>query len=182
MNAMTTLPYSRPLTRADLDAIPDDGRRHELVDGCLILSPVGGTAHQVALGNLLLTLHAACPPDLEVLPGPLDVVLSAHTVLRPDLIVAARTEFTASDLPATPLLVVEVLSPSTKAFDLTLKWAKLEAAGCAAYWVVDPDTPSLIVWEMQDGAYAQVAKVTGDETARLTVPFEVTVVPGDLTL
>ena len=63
-----------------------------------------------------------------------------------------------------------------------LKWARLEAAGCASYWVVDPDTPSLLVWEMRDGAYAQVAKVAEDEVAHLTVPFDVTVVPAGLTL
>jgi hypothetical protein len=45
---------------------------------------------------------------------------------------------------------------------------------------VDPDTPSLIAWEMRDGAYVQVAKVTGDEEARLTSPSDVTVVPADL--
>jgi hypothetical protein len=54
--------------------------------------------------------------------------------------------------------------------------------GCPSYWVLDPDTPSLIAWEMQDGAYVQVAKVTGTESARLTSPYDVTVVPADLTL
>lgn len=175
-------PPNRPLTRDDLDRMPDDGHRYELIDGALIMTPAPSPAHQTVVVNLLLKLAAACPPDLKVLVAPLDVVLAADTVIQPDVLVARRDDFTERDLPKAPLLAVEVLSPSTKAFDLSLKWAKLEAAGCAAYWVVDPDTPSLIVWEMQDGAYAQVAKVTGDEPARLTVPFEVTVVPGDLTL
>jgi hypothetical protein len=48
--------------------------------------------------------------------------------------------------------------------------------------VKDLDTPELIAWELRDGAYAQVAKVTGDEVARLTVPFAVGLVPADLTL
>ena len=48
--------------------------------------------------------------------------------------------------------------------------------------MVDPDTPSLIAWEMLDGAYAQVAKVTGDEAAQLSSPYDVTVVPTDLIL
>jgi Uma2 family endonuclease len=61
-----------------------------------------------------------------------------------------------------------------------LKHSRLEAAGCPSYWVVDPDTPTLIAWEMQDGAYAQVVKVSGDEVARLTSPYEVEVVPADL--
>jgi Uma2 family endonuclease len=85
-------------------------------------------------------------------------------------------------LPTAPLLAVEVHSPSTRRIDLMLKWSRLEAAGCPSYWVVDPDTPSLIVWEMRDGAYAQVAKVTGTESARLTNPYDVTVVPADLIL
>ena len=46
--------------------------------------------------------------------------------------------------------------------------------------MVDPDTPGLIAWELQDGAFVQVAKVTGDETVRLTGPFEVSVVPANL--
>jgi hypothetical protein len=70
--------------------------------------------------------------------------------------------------------------PSTRRFDLMVKWSRYQEAGCPSYWVVDPDTPSLIAWELRDGAYAQVAKVTGDESVRLTSPFEVTVVPADL--
>lgn len=182
MSAMIELPWSRPLTRADLDAVPEDGRRHELVEGSLLLSPVAGRDHQHVLGELAMLLHAACPPDLHLLLGPIDVVLSAHTVLRPDLVVAARVDFTERDLPKAPLLAVEVLSPYTRQLDLKLRFALFEAAGCASYWVVDPDTPRLIAWEMRDGAYAQVAKVAGDEEARLTAPFEVTVVPADLIL
>jgi Uma2 family endonuclease len=94
--------------------------------------------------------------------------------------VARRDNFGSGDLPGPPLLAVEVLSPSTRRFDVMLKFSRYEAAGCAAYWVVDPDTPSLIAWELRDGAYVQVAKATGDEAARLTSPFDVTVVPADL--
>jgi Uma2 family endonuclease len=114
--------------------------------------------------------------------APLDVAISADTVMQPDLLVARREDFTESDLPKVPLLAVEVHSPSTRRIDLMLKWSRLEAAGCPSYWVVDPDTPSLIAWELQDGAYAQVAKVTDTESARLTNPYDVTVVPADLTL
>ncbi|GAA1614464.1 Uma2 family endonuclease [Kribbella sancticallisti] len=174
-------PPNRPLTRDDLDRIPDDGHRYELIDGALIMTPAPTRRHQRAVAALYRLLFAAAPPELEVLFAPFDVVISADTVIQPDVLVAHRADFTERDLPKAPLLAVEVLSPSTKGVDLMLKWAKLEAAGCTAYWVVDPDTPSLIAWEMRDGAYAQVAKVTGDEVARLTVPFDVTLVPADLT-
>lgn len=174
--------HGQPLTRADLDRMPDDGHRYELVDGALLVTPAPAHIHQRIVSNLVVLLKLACPPELEALVAPFDVVLSADTVLQPDLLVAARADFTKRDLPMAPLLAVEVLSPSTRRIDLMLKFSRFEAAGCAAYWVVDPDTPSLIAWELQDGAYTQVAKVTGTEPARLTSPFDVTVVPADLIL
>jgi len=171
-----------PMTRDDLDRMPDDGRRYELIDGVLFVSPAPRPRHQRVLANLYYQLRLACPPDLEVLFAPLDVVIAVDTVMQPDLLVARREDFTERDLPVAPLLAVEVFSPSTRRIDLMLKFSRFEAAGCAAYWVVDPDTPSLIAWELQDGAYTQVAKVTGTEPARLTSPFDVTVVPADLIL
>ncbi|MFF0269626.1 Uma2 family endonuclease [Kribbella sp. NPDC004536] len=173
-------PAAVPLTRTDLERMPDDGHRYELIDGVLLVSPAPKPRHQIVSAAVYRALFAACPSDLLVLYAPVDVVLAEDTVLEPDLLVAPRDAFSERDLPGPPLLTVEVLSPSTRRFDLMLKRSRLEAAGCAAYWVVDPDTPSLIAWELQDGAYVQVAKATGDEPVRLTSPFEVTVVPADL--
>ena len=62
MGTVTTLPRSRPLTRADLDAMPDDGHRYELIDGALIVTPAPSVGHQFSVGRLHLLLAAACPP------------------------------------------------------------------------------------------------------------------------
>ncbi|HWD83105.1 MAG TPA: Uma2 family endonuclease, partial [Kribbella sp.] len=140
-------PPGAPLTRADLERLPDDGRRHELIDGVLLVTPAPVIRHQIIASNLNDVLKQACPADLRVLFAPVDVVLATDTVLQPDLLVAARESFTEDDLPGPPLLAVEVLSPSTRRFDVMVKFSRLEAAGCHAYWVVDPDTPSLIAWE-----------------------------------
>ncbi len=172
--------HSGPLTRADRDRLPDDGHRHELIDGVLLVTPAPSWRHQTVVANLLVQLTLVCPPELQVLTAPFDIALSDDTVMQPDILVARREDFTERDLPTAPLLAVEVLSPSTRRFDTMVKWSRYEAAGCPSYWVVDPDTPTLIVWEMQDGAYAQVAKVSGDESARLTSPYDVEVVPADL--
>ena len=169
-----------PLTRPDLDRMPDDGYRYEIIDGSLVMTPAPSWGHQNAVGNLHVLLKLACPPELCVLTAPFDVVLAPDTVMQPDLLVARRDHFTKRDLPGPPLLAVEVLSPSTRRFDLMTKWSRFEEAGCAAYWVVDPDTPSVVAWELRDGAYTQVAKVTGEEEMRLTSPYDVTVVPADL--
>lgn len=73
-----------------------------------------------------------------------------------------------------------MLSPSTRLVDLSLKRARYEAAGCPSYWVVDPDAPSITAWELQDGAYVEVAIARGTEPFAATHPYPVNVVAEDL--
>lgn len=188
MTAMTSagtptplgLPRGRPLTRDDLDQMPDDGHRYELIDGVLVVSPAPRTAHQRASAKLFLALSAACPKGLEVFYAPLDVALADDTVMQPDLLVAPTASFTERDLPTAPLLAVEILSPSTRAFDLLLKKDRLERAGCAHYWVVDPDVPAVRAWRLIDGAYVDDGTVEGGQPLTLDLPFQITIVPSAL--
>lgn len=182
MEAMTVLPYSRPLTRDDLDSMPDDGHRYELLDGMLIVSPAPRHLHQRAVGRVYRLVDDAAPDELEALMAPFEVVLAIDTVFQPDVLVARREDFTDRDLPAVPVLAVEVLSPSTRLFDLNTKKARYEQAGVASYWVVDPDPdmPSVTVWELRAGVYVETAAATADETLRVERPYPVTVTPGDL--
>jgi Uma2 family endonuclease len=180
MAVMMTLPHGRPLTRADLADMPDDGHRYELVDGVLVVSPAPRLRHQRAVRELLVLLHSACPDDLEVLSAPFDVVLAEDTVLLPDLLVARRSDLNESCLPAPPVLAVEVLSPSTRLVDLLLKRSRLEAAGVPSYWVVDPEEPSLIAWQLVGAAYQEVARVVADERFQTRMPFDVEIVPARL--
>lgn len=180
MAAVTTLPWGRELTRADLDAMPDDGHRHELLDGVLIVTPAPSPRHQRASARLLTRLHSRLPDGVEVMHAPLDVALADNTVLQPDLLIARTTDFTDRDLPMAPLLVIEILSPSTRRLDLLLKRSRYEEAGCANYWVVDPAEPSIIAWQLIDGTYAEVGRAVGTETITLTEPVEITLAPADL--
>ena len=79
MSHMTTLPRSRPLTRFDLESMPDDGHRYELIDGTLLVTPAPVTRHQRASFRLGLALHANVPPELEIFQAPFDVVLADDT-------------------------------------------------------------------------------------------------------
>ncbi len=107
----------RMLSRADLDALPDDGLRHELIDGSFVMTPAPGMAHQDFAFALARALHAATEgTDLKVVMAPYDVAIGAH-VVEPDIVVAPRVAFTERDLQMTPLLVVEVRSPSTAWLD-----------------------------------------------------------------
>lgn len=179
--SVTVLPQSRPLTADDIAAIPDDGHRYELIDGTLIVTPAPSWRHQRAVARLLRTLMDAVPDDgLEVLAAPFDVRLADDTVLQPDVLVCHVRDLTQRNLPAAPLLAIEVLSPSTRLVDLNLKRARYEAAGSDSYWVVDPAAPSITAWELRGGAYAEVSSVTGGELFTATHPFPVALAPRDL--
>ncbi len=180
MTSVTALPQSRPLTYADLEATPDDGHRYELLDGALIVTPAPTPRHQMIVGALHLTLTQACPDQLQVFLAPVDVLLADDTALQPDLLVVRRSDVGERNIPAIPLLAVEVLSPSTRLIDLTLKKARYEQAGCPSYWVVEPGSPSVAVFELRDGTYVEAARGTGDQTVAVHQPFEVTVVPAAL--
>ena len=180
MESVTTLPRSRPLTRADLDAMPDDGHRYELIDGVLIVTPAPSATHQTVVLELAVLLRASCPQELKVLVAPFDVALADDTIMQPDVLVVRRRDLTERDLPTAPVLAIEVLSPSTRRIDLTLKRSRLEAAGCAHYWVVDPTEPSLAAWQLKSAAYVDVGHVIGDQTLSVQDPFAVEVVPAQL--
>ena len=180
MGTVTALPRGRALTRQDLERMPDDGHRYELVDGTLIVTPAPSPRHQSVAGRLYLLLTGRCPDHLRVLFAPLDVALDDHTVLQPDLLVARKSDFTPRDLPVAPLLAIEILSPSTRRVDLTLKPSRFEAAGCPSYWAVDPDQPSVTVWQLRDGGYVELARVVGAEQVDLQAPFPLTVCPTEL--
>lgn len=174
------LPRGRALTRDDLDAMPDDGHRYELIDGVLVVSPAPVFRHQIAVGNMHLLLRAAASEDLIVLMAPFDVALSDDTVMQPDLLVARRSDFTARDLPTSPALAVEVLSPSTRAFDLLVKKDRLQRAGCKHYWVIDPQLPAVSAWRLVDGVYVEAGMAVGDETLQLDAPFAVSLTPAEI--
>ena len=90
------------------------------------------------------------------------------------------TDYTDRDLPVAPMLAIEVLSPSTRGIDLLLKKDRLLRAGCAHYWVVDPDEPSIVAWTLVDGAYQESARASGDDAFTVTEPFAFSATPDDL--
>lgn len=181
MGLMPTLPMSRPLTVEDFEVIRDvdDGHRYELIDGALIVTPSPVPVHQRVVVRLVGALQPAAE-GTEVFVAPLDVRLGPDTIVQPDVLVTASDALTLRGVAGAPLLAVEVLSSSTRHIDLGLKRSRYEAAACPAYWVVDPDVPSLRVWELHDGGYRLIAEAHGDGVAELSRPWPVRVVPAHL--
>ena len=179
METVTILPQSRPLTRADLATMPDDGHRYELIDGTLIVTPSPSRAHQHAAASLVRLLINP-PAELDLLFAPFDIPLANDTVLQPDVVVVRSVDDIRHAGDPELVLAVEVLSPSTRLIDLNLKKARLEQAGIPSCWVVDPLEPMLIAWELREGSYVEVARIRGEETWSATQPFEVNIRPADL--
>ena len=169
------------LTRDDLNALPDDGLRHELIDGQFIMTPSPGWPHQSVSSTLGRVLgNALRGTGMEVLHAPFDVVLGAN-VVEPDLIVAQRTSFSTLGHEALPLLLVEILSPSTAHIDRGRKRELYEEFGVAHYWIVDPAAPTVTIMELDGNRYEVVAHAVGDEPINVTRPVALTFTPAELT-
>jgi Uma2 family endonuclease len=172
--------FGDPFTVAELDRIPDDGHRYELMDGTLVVSPRPTTLHQAVAGRLYGVLSQVCPEGYLVVPEPA-VQLDPVTELSPDLVVVRLDEVGGAKFMAPPLLVVEVRPPSTALIDLNRKKAAYQKFGVPSYWVVDPEParPELTVFELRDAGYVLAATSTQPHT--VSRPFTVTVTPADLT-
>ena len=190
MSVMATplagLPFGRPLTVDDLERMPDDGHRYELLDGTLLVSPAPNVWHQEVAFALARCLHDACPPELRVVIAPFEWRRGRRTALQPDVLVARRQDLLAVEkgkyLGEPPLLAVEVYSPSTKRIDRLSKLSAYEEAGVASYWLIDPnpDVPELTALDLVDGHYTEVAKLTGAQRWTATKPFPADLCPDAL--
>lgn len=167
--------HSGPFTPEDREAMPEDGRRVELIDGCLVVSPSAGRPHNDLLMALFRQLDAACPDDVKIYNVPYDYRLADGSELVPDITVARTADLGDKRMTNTPLLVVEVISPSSRWMDPLVKRAKYEAAGVPAYWIADPVAPRLTVLELEGGRYVERAVLVAGQSAALTLPYEVTV-------
>jgi Uma2 family endonuclease len=129
---------STPFTVHDLEGMPDDGRRYELIDGELLVSPAPGLRHQTIAYQLHRLLDDACPEDLYVIDAPFAVQTDVSNEVQPDVLVARFDELTDKNLPAAPVLTVEVLSPSGRLIDLNLKRAAYQRMGTPSRGAGDP--------------------------------------------
>jgi Uma2 family endonuclease len=140
-------------TFEDYLSIPEDrAHRYEIIDGELFVSPTPVPRHQQVVVNITRILASlALERGLgEVYAGPITVRLRNDRVTEPDVafvradrlgIVDSRTGILGA-----PDLVVEVLSPSNRDYDRTLKRKRYLASGVAELWIVDADEDTLDVW------------------------------------
>ena len=172
------------LTYSDYAALPDDGRRYELHQGELSVTPAPGTRHQraiIALGSRLYE-HVRARGLGEVFVAPTDCILSNVTVVQPDILYVATDRLSIISergIEGAPTLVVEVLSPSTAHLDRGRKMKLYAEHGVPYYWIVDPESRSMEAYTLTGAAYALAGRVTGEPAA--LPPFsDLTVDPASL--
>jgi Uma2 family endonuclease len=171
------------LTYDDYAALPDDGRRYELYEGELIMTPAPRPRHQLVIGNLhvLMAEHVRGRGLGQVFLSPIDVILSRITVLQPDLVYLDPERLgivTERALEGAPTLVVEVLSPLTHARDRGSKQALYARHGVPYYWIVDPAARTIQALRLVGEAYEAVAGLDESAPAALPPLDELTLDPG----
>jgi Uma2 family endonuclease len=168
------------LTFDDFLLLPDDGKRHELIDGEHYVTPSPNPRHQRILRKLCLAIdnYLRVHPIGEVFFAPLDVVMSEHDVVEPDLLYLSRERAAEVLVPehvrGVPELVAEIASRGTRKRDETIKRALYERAGVTEYWVVDPEIEVVRVYRKGADGFERPVELRRDAGDTLTT----TLLPG----
>jgi Uma2 family endonuclease len=139
--AMSDTPPAEGWTTDDLDVLPEDGVRRELLDGVLHVSPSPTDIHQIIAGRLMVALEDTCPDYMQVTQA-VEVRINPRRSFIPDVLVATddaarrRSRFYA---PHEVVLAIEIVSPTSQSMDRVMKPALYAKAGIPYYWRIETD-------------------------------------------
>jgi Uma2 family endonuclease len=162
------------LTYDDFVQFPDDGKRHELIDGEHYVTPSPSTRHQQVLGNLFLLIRSWLEdhPIGQVFLAPYDVVFSDFDIVEPDLLYLSNERaaqvLTRLHARGVPELVVEIGSPGTRKRDETIKRRLYERSGVAEFWFVDPEIDVVRVRRREGDGFARPIELSREAVDVLT--------------
>ena len=165
------------LTYDDFLLFPDDGKRHELIDGEHYEAPSPTLRHQRISKRLFAAIDnwLGKHPVGEIFYAPLDVILSDFDVVEPDLLYVSNQR--AGDLlggthvRGAPDLVIEIGSPGTRQRDETIKQRLYEKSTVIEYWVVDPEIDVVRVYRRDGERFARAVELTREGDDLLTTPL-----------
>lgn len=172
MTPVTTLPF-RPdgWTVDDLDDLPDDGYRYELIDGALLVSPPPELPHQYLTGQLVVLLSAQLPAAYRAAPAP-GLYFDTRNYRIPDVVVFRRERLAGGRLgPDDVLLAVEVVSPGSVRMDRVAKPAQYAAGGIPYLWRVELTPLELVTHELGGDHYRETGRYDGEVDVTLPVPL-----------
>jgi len=157
----------RKLDYSDLLVTPDDGKRYELVQGDLFVNPSPSPMHQRISRRLERQLEDYFHGRSigEFFNAPVDLILTMQDVFVPDLLVVANPgHVTERGIEGPPLLVVEILSPSTMRVDRGVKARRYAELGVEHYWIVDPERRRLECHRLVEGVFRPFVDAEGNGT------------------
>lgn len=162
-------------TYEDLLLLPEDGLRHEIIDGEHYPNASPIPRHQRVSYRLVLTIgnYLEEHPLGELFFAPLDIVFSRHDVVEPDLLYISnerREIITRKNIQGSPDLLIEILSASSRKYDEVTKRALYERTGVDEYWIVDPVDDAVRIFRRNAaGRYERAAELSRSDT--LTSPL-----------
>ena len=165
------------LTYDDFLLFPDDGKRHELIDGEHYVTPSPNRMHQKVSGNLFLLIGTWLEqhPIGQIYFAPFDVIFSMFDIVEPDLLYMsnerAQRVLTDANVKGTPELVIEIGSEGTRKRDETIKRRLYERSGVSEYWVVDPEIDVVRVYRRGTGAFKRPIELRAEDNEVLTTPL-----------
>jgi Uma2 family endonuclease len=130
-------------TYQDYLELPDDGKRYEIIEGELIMSPAPSTIHQMTKGNFYFHVRKFIEKEkLGILfDAPTDVLMSNTNIVQPDIFFIFHKNSSIikeANIIGVPDLINEIISPSSGYYDLIAKKEIYETFGVKEYWIVDP--------------------------------------------
>ena len=165
------------LTYDDFLLFPDDGKRHELIDGEHYVTPSPNTKHQVVSSNLyfLIRVWLEQHPVGRVFYAPFDVVFTQFDVVEPDLLYMsherAAAVLTDKHVTGPPEIIIEIGSPSTRKRDETIKRRLYERQGVSEYWVVDPELDVIRVYQREGDTFSRPLELSRESGDVLGTPL-----------
>jgi Uma2 family endonuclease len=162
------------LTYEDYAALPDDGRRYELHEGELSVTPSPGISHQDNLANLFVILrgHVSAGGLGRIFVAPVDCILDNLTVVQPDIVFVEASRLSVLSeraIEGVPTLAVEIISPSTAAIARRRKLQLYARYAVPYYWIVDPSARTIEAHELTHGTYRPAGTLSGATVSLL--PF-----------
>jgi len=163
------------LTYEDYAALPDDGKRCELHEGELSVTPAPGIRHQEILANLAVILipYVKAHRLGRIFFAPTDCIMTNITVVEPDLVYVDNTRtalVSERAVEGAPTLAVEVISPSTGHIDRRRKMVLYAQHEVTFYWIVDPVARTIEALRLDTGAYRLDGRLEGGDPCALP-PF-----------
>lgn len=152
---------TRPVTKysyREYECFPNDGFRHEIVDGEHYMSPAPATKHQKVSRRIHFQLYAQIELKKlgEVYNAPTDVELAEHDIVQPDIVVVLYEQISIikpKKIHGIPTMIIEILSESNRRYDQVLKFEMYQRTGVPEYWIVDTSAELVQQFVLVDGRY-----------------------------